>query len=143
MLAHLFVIAPCFLGVDEYSVEPIVGVHVVFGSNVKVYSIYIGKQLSVKLGGVTMVGDVFAGDGHLSTTDACTDIAHTIVVTNLLVQVVGHRFTSLRSKEHDAFLRFFVGTNQCTATAGGYHLIAVETHDTELTEGASHAPLVL
>ena len=143
MLAHLFVIAPSFLGVDEHGVEPIVGLHVCFGSHMQVYSINIGKQLSVKLGGVAMVGDMFACDGHLPSADACTDITHAIVITNLLVQIVRSRLTSLRGKEHDAFLRFFVRANQCTATAGGYHLIAVETHDTEMSEGASHAPLVL
>ena len=143
MLTHLFVISPCFLGIDKYGVEPIVGFHVAFGCYVQVYSVYIGKQLSVKFGGVTMVSDMFARNSHLSATNTCTNVTHAIVIADFLVQVVGLGFASLSGEEHDAFLRFFVGTNQSSTTTGGYHLVTVEAHDAKLTESTRHTSLIL
>ena len=84
-----------------------------------------------------MMGQVLIEDRHLSAADAGANIAHAIVVADLLVQVIGHRFACLSGIEHGLLLGLVIGTNQGTATAGGNHLVAVETHNAVVTEGAA------
>ena len=87
-----------------------------------------------------MVSDMVGSDGHLPATDARTDVAHAIVVANMLVLIVGISFTRLSGIEHNLILAFGIGADERSATAGGNHLIAVERQHAVAAKCAAHLP---
>ena len=87
--------------VQRDSAKPIVAV--IFTSvrlSVDMDSRYIGQQILVLLLHVLMVGDMVVSNSHLATTDAGTDIAHTVVEAYLLVLIVRVTLTVLSDVHH-------------------------------------------
>ena len=80
---------------------------------------------------------------HLTTTDAGTNITHTIIVTDLFMLVMRERFTSLRSIKHSLLLGAFIRNNQSPATRSSDHLITVKRQHAKGTESTALLPLKL
>ena len=76
----------------------------------------LSQQLFIHLLHMLVMGNVVISHRHLSTTYTCADIAHPVVVTNLLVLVVGIAFTVLRDVHHNFPPFLLIIGNQCTAT---------------------------
>ena len=91
---------------------------------------------------MAMMGHMVVGDGHLSTPDTCADVAHAVVIADRLVLVVGISLAGLHRIPFHLLPCFFVRTDQCSATRGRNHLVAVERHDAVVTEGAHDPALV-
>ena len=76
--------------------------------------------------------------GHLSTADTGTDVAHAVVITNLLVLIVGIALTILRGIHHNFAPLVLIGSNQGATITGGYHLVPVERQHIILTKRTQH-----
>ena len=85
---------------------------------------------------------MFIQDGHLTATDAGTDIRHTVVVANCLVLVVGIRLAGLGGIPKDFVLQFGIVAHQRTAAGGGNHLVAIEGKHAIASEGAEYLPFI-
>ena len=89
-----------------------------------------------------VVGDVLVEHRHLSPTDTRTDIAHAIVVTDLLMLIIRVTLARLCRIEHHIIARFLIRTDQSPATRSGDHLVAIERQDTIGTECSAHLPFI-
>ena len=87
--------------------------------------------------------DMFLYHRHLSATDTCTNITHTIVVANGRMLIVRISITRLRGIPHDGILVLHALTNQGATTRSRNHLVPVETQHTELTESAQYPSVKL
>ena len=99
------------------------------------YAFNISKRLTVEIGDMTMMSQMISEDRHLSTSNASTDIAKTIIVSQSLMLVIGERFTSLSGEPKYAFLRFSIGYHQSTTARCGYHLVSVKRENPIGAEG--------
>ena len=79
---------------------------------------------------------------HLTSSDAGADIAHSVVVTDLLVQIVGEGLARLSCKlEGVARIGFFLAEEH-TAARGRDYLVSVEGKNAEFAEGTAGAALI-
>ena len=79
---------------------------------------------------------------HLTTAYSGRYITHAVVVTNLTVLVVRSIITSLGGIEECFLSCLGCGTNQCTASGGGNHFIAVERQAGKLSERTTRTTFV-
>ena len=79
---------------------------------------------------------------HLATANACTNVAHAIVIAYLLVKIVRHGFTRLSGIEHGFLLGCIIGANQGAAAAGGNHLVTIKAHDAKIAERAAQSATI-
>ena len=89
-------------------------------------SLHISQQLTIQTAQMLMVCYVLIHHRHLAATDTGTNVTHPIVIAYTLVLVVGIGLTGLGGIEHNLFLDILIWANQSTATAGRYHLVAIE-----------------
>ena len=90
-----------------------------------------------------MVRYVFIHYCHLTATDSGTNVTHPIIIAYTFMLVVGIGLTGLGSIEHNLFLRLLIRANQSTATAGGYHLVAIERKHTIFAKSSENLPVKL
>ena len=80
---------------------------------------------------------MFIEDKHLPTTDTRTNIAHTVVVTDMGMLVMRSGITSLRSVELCLSGLLFRTTDQSTSPGSRDHLVAIERESGQFTECAT------
>ena len=90
-----------------------------------------------------MMSYMIVGNGHLSTTNTRTDVAHAVVVPYFLVLIIRIAFAILCGVHHDFSPFIFVSGDQCTTARGGNHLIAVETEHTIFTKRTQYLSVKL
>lgn len=83
-----------------------------------------------------VVCDVLFQDGHLSSSDACADVAHAVVVADGGVLVVRVGVTGLGGVPEDFIGLFFASTDEGASAGGGNHLVTVEGEDAVFAECA-------
>ena len=93
-------------------------------------SLHIGQQLTIQTAQMLMVCYVLIHHRHLAATDTRTNVTHAIVIAYLLMLIIRISLTCLCGIEHNLLLCLRIRTNQGTATAGGYHLVAIERQHT-------------
>ena len=81
-------------------------------------------------------------DNHLSTSDTCTDVTHTIVVTHRLMMIVRICLTGLGGVPHHTVTSLHIRTDERTATRGGDHLVAIERQDAKISERTHDTSLI-
>ena len=86
--------------VKHNGAEPVVAVAVGVGIGMEGDALHIAEGLGITPGNAVMVGDMVVENRHLATPNAGTDVAHAVVVTNLLVVIIGIGLTRLRGVEH-------------------------------------------
>ena len=101
------------------------------------------KRITIHGGYTAMMGNMFVEDFHLSTTNACTDITHTIIVAHSFVMIVRISLSSLSSIPHDTIAGFAIRTDQRTSTRRGNDLVAIERQDTVTTKSTDDTPFEL
>ena len=123
----------CFVLVNDFEVggegdgaKPEVGIMLGRGVLVEGDTGDVGQELSILVLYTAMVSDVVGQDFHLSAAYAGADIAHSVVVAEFGMMVVRICFAGLSGEEHGAATSLVVGADECTATGGGNHLVAVE-----------------
>ena len=84
-----------------------------------------------------VVGQVLVEDGHLTAANACTDVAHAVVIANFLVQIIRHGLTGLGCVEHDLLLGHLIRADERATSTGGDHLVAIEAHDAVFAKRAT------
>ena len=137
-LSQLLIVHAELVGVNGDGVQPVVGLHVILGSYMQLDAVNVGKGLLIHVLGVYMVGKVVIYDCHLSTAYACADVAHAVVVANVLVLIVREGLAGLGGEEEDALGGFLIGADKGATATGGNHLVAVERHHAIVAEGANH-----
>ena len=89
-----------------------------------------------------MVLQVVLNHRHLSTANTRTNIRHAVVVSDSLMLVVRIGLTSLCSQPHHLLPSLIVRADECTATTGRNHLIAIKRQHAILTKRAQHLSFV-
>ena len=129
--------------VKQYRVQPIVAVVASGRILMKRDSLHISQQLTIQTAQILMVRYVLIHHRHLAATDTCTNVTHPIIIAYTLMLVVGIGLTGLGSIEHNLFLRLLIRANQSTATAGGYHLVAIERKHAVFAKSSEDLPVKL
>ena len=75
---------------------------------------------------------------HLTTTNTCTHVTHTVVVTDFRMLIIRVRIARLSSVPHNIVCILLVTANQRTTTRSRNHLVAVERQHTKTTERTQH-----
>ena len=123
--------------------QPIVGIVVAtFRLSVHRDAIHIRQQLLIERLHMLMVRNMLIHNRHLTTTNACTHIAHSIIIADFLVLIIRITLAILRGIHHHLAPSLVGRRNQRTATAGGNHLIAIKTQHTVAAKRAQHTPLI-
>ncbi len=125
------------VGVNRDCREPEVGVGMAVGVAVKVNAGYGSEELGIEGRETSVMGYVLFEDGHLAASYAGADVAHAVVVADVLVLIVGIWLAGLCCVEHRSAARVVVGTYECASARGGDHLVAVEAEYAVETEGAA------
>ena len=79
---------------------------------------------------------------HLPAADTCTDVRHSVVVSNLLVLVVRITLAVLRGVHHNLAPVLLILGDESAAARSSYHLVAVEREYAILTERTQHLTFV-
>ena len=127
------------VGRESERAEPVVGIEFRRGGSVHTQSFHIGQQLLVHALHVPVMRQMVIHHRHLSASDTCTDVAHAVVVAHRFVLVIGISLACLGGVPHYGVLVLGAGAHECTASAGGYHLVAIETEHAVPAEGAQSA----
>ena len=122
--------------------EPEVGVKFRGGIGVHGDTLDIGEQVAIEFLHMAVVGDVVVDYGHLTASDPRADIAHAVVVADLLVLIVGVGLACLGGVPHDTVPVILIAADECAASGCGYHLVAVEGEDSVSAECAQHPTVV-
>ena len=85
-----------------------------------------------------MMSDMCIQNSHLTTSDTCTYVWHTVVVTNLCMLVVGISITGLSCMPHHVVGIFPVLADESTTTRSSNHLIAIKWKDTKASKGTEN-----
>ena len=104
------------VGVECCSTEPEIGIVTVRRVTMHLDAGDILEQFTIKFLHMLVVGDVVVNDSHLPPADSGTDVAHTIVVADVLVLIIRVAFTSLGGIEKYLVLGGFILADEC-ATA--------------------------
>ena len=105
-------------------------------------ALYISQQLFIHLLHVFVMSKVVIYHRHLSTTNASTNVRHTIVVTYLLMLIVWVAFTILSCVHHYLSPMLLILCDKRTTTRSSNHLITIERQHTILTKGSKHLSFV-
>ena len=106
-------------------------------------SLHISQQLTIQTAQMLMVRYMLIHHRHLTAADSRTNVTHPIIIAYTLMLVVGIGLTGLGSIEHNLFLRLLIRANQSTATAGGYHLVAIEGKHAVFAKSSEDLPVKL
>ena len=89
-----------------------------------------------------VMGNMIIGYSHLTTADAGTDVAHTVVEANLLVLVIWITFPILSGVHHYLLPFLLIIRDEGSAATRSNHLVAVEAQHAVLAEGTQHLAVV-
>ena len=156
---HLFicVLLPLYLQVrvERACAEPEVGVEysvcrlmpgdvrIVCGGGIAVhrYSLHVLQQFAVELLHVPVVGDMVVDHRHLSAAYAGADVAHAVVVADVLVLVVWIALAGLCGVEEYLVPVLLIVAYQSSPTRRRDHLVAVEGKHAVFAERTEHLPV--
>ena len=88
-----------------------------------------------------MVSNMVIQHGHLSTTDTGTNIAHTIVIADSGMLIIGISIASLSSIPHDGVGLLGIAADKRASSRSRNHLVAIETQYTKAAKGSQHLPV--
>ena len=86
-----------------------------------------------------MVIDVLLCHFHLSSANTGAHVAHTIIITDGRMLVIGISVTGLSSIPHNLIFIFRILTNQGSSTRCSDHFVAIETQHTKTAKGTQHS----
>ena len=129
--------------VKQYRVQPIITIIASGRILMKRDSFHISQQLTIQTAQMLMVRYVLIHHRHLAAADTRTNVTHPIIIAYTLMLVVGIGLTGLGSIEHYLTLGLLVRANQGTATAGGYHLVAIEGKHAVFAKSSEDLPVKL
>ena len=79
---------------------------------------------------------------HLSSSDTGTDIAHPVVIADMLMLIVRISLTCLSGIIHNLLLGCRIRTDQSPATRSRNHLISIKGQDSITAESSAHLSFV-
>src|SRR5690606_12302924 len=82
------------------------------------------RRIEIKVGPACFY--TFVQYFHLSSSDPCNDIGHTVIITNLRMLIIGSRIPRLGSEKYRFFLFFSCLGYERTSTGGGYNFVSVK-----------------